>query len=487
MDSIVEAVAAAAARRPDAAAVIAERQEITYGELWREIRGFAAYIRSFGFEKGARIVVKSKHSIWYVVALFGVHLSGCVFVPLGKTVGMEGLKDIAGQLSASMIVSDVDIEGGGYVTVDPASVRALAADSFDEALRFDFPRPEDLCEIIFTTGTTGRSKGVMLTHGADVAIVEDHKSGYDLSEDDVHLVANPLDHVGGLRRMYVSLFTGTAVALLDGFANLNLFFTYIRDYHVTSIYMPPFAVRMVLLLAAEEMAGYAGQLDNIHTGGTAFPEADKERFRGLLPRTRLYFTYGSSETGIVSMLEYSREKKGPCCVGKPAVHIRAFIVDDDRKEIRSSKDRPGLIAISGPSLMSGYYNGPELTKEVLVDGVLYTNDIGYFDEDGYLYVLGRRGDVIDMDGRKVAPTEVEDTALRFPGVAECACFAVQDAVRGAVLKMNIVEGPGADVQIRELREHMRGRLEAFKVPKWIEKVGAIPKTANGKIDRKVLK
>lgn len=487
MNSIVEAVASAAARKPDTVAVIAERQEITYGELWKEIRGFAAYIQSLGLEKGARIIVKAKHSIWYVVACFGTHLSGCVFAPVEKTIGVEGLKDIARQLSPAMIISDVNVESGEFITVDSSSVRALAAESFKEGLKFDFPQPEDLCDILFTTGTTGKSKGVMLTHESTVVMADGYRTGNKISEDNVYLIPGPVNHVGGIRRVYVSMLTGTTAVLLDGFVNLKLFFEYIRDYHVTSIQMPPSAVRLVLLLASEKLAKCAGQIDFIQTGTTVFPKADMERLRELLPSARLYFAYGTSETGTISLLEYSKDNKEMGCVGKPMAHSRVFIVDGDGKEIRSSRDCPGRIAVSGPYLMSGYYNEPELTKEILTNGVLYTNDLGYFDEDGYLYVLGRRGDVINIGGLKIAPAEVEDTAIRFLGIAECACFAAQDRSGNTVLKLDIVEKPETNIQIMELHKHLRGHLEAFKVPKLIEKVSEIPKTANGKIDRKALK
>lgn len=486
INSIVEALAAFAAQKPDKVAVIAERQEITYGALWKEVRGFAVYIRSCGLEKGSRVIVKAKHSIWYVVAYFGVHLAGCVFVPLEKTIGIEGMKDISEQVSASMVISDTDINGG-YIMVSSSAVRTLAADNFCEDVKFDFPKSEELCDIIFTTGTTGKSKGVMLTHGAVVAVAENYRFSFKISEDNVYLLSTPLNHAGGEHRIAASVLTGTTAVLLDGFVNFKLFFEYIRDYHVTSMYLPPSAVRMVLLLAAEEMAKYTDQLDFIHTGGSAFPETDMERFRELLPHTRLYNMYGATEAGNSSTLEYSKEKKEVGCIGKPTINSHSFIVDDNRKKIRSSKDHPGLIATSGSNLMSGYYNEPELTKEVLTDGVLYTNDIGYIDEDGYLYVLGRRGDVINIGGFKIAPTEVEDIALRFPGIAECACFAVHDKVGSTVLKLNIVERPGYDIQIMELREHLHRHLEAFKVPKQFNKVGDIPKTTNGKIDRKVLK
>lgn len=487
MDSIVEAVAYFAERKPDTVAVIAERQQITYAELWKEVRGFASYIRSYGLKKGSRIIVQAKHSIWYVVAAFGIHLAGCVFVPVEEKIGIEKIKDIAEQLSASMIISDVNKEDEGYIIVDSSAVRDLATENFQGTVVFDFPQPEDLCDILFTTGTTGKSKGVMMTHGATVAAAENRWFGYSIPKNNIYLIPVPISHTGGIRAMYVSLLTGTTSVLLDGFINLKLFFQYIREYHITSIHMPPSAVRMILLLAAEEMAKYTDQLELIVTGSTVFPEADQKRLCELLPRTRLYFIYGASEAATTNVLEYSRVKKGMGCVGKPTVHSHVFIVDDAGKEMQSSKDNPGLIAASGPNLMSGYYNEPELTKQVLIDGVVYTNDIGYIDEDGYLYVLGRRGDVINIGGLKIAPMEVEDTVLRFSGIAECACFAIQDAKGVTSLKLNIVEQSDSEIKITELREYMHKNLEAFKIPKLIEKVCEIPKTFNGKINRKILK
>lgn len=490
MDSIVEAIAHFAEQKPDAVAVIAEKQQITYAELWKEVRGFASYIRSRELEKGLRIIVEAKHSIWYIVAWLGIQLAGCVFAPVEKKVGTERLRDTAEQLSASMIISNAELESAQYIMVSPSAVRDLATSNFYEDVSFDFPRPEDLCEIMFTTGTTGKSKGVMLTYSAIVAIAESRRSGdagYNVSENNIHLIAVPINHTGGIRNISLSLFTGTTAVLLDGFLNFKLFFQYIRDYHVTSITMPPSAVRMALVLAAEEMAKYTDQLDFIQTGDTSYPKADQERFCELLPRTRLYFTYGSTEAGGVSVLEYSKYKKEGGCSGRPSKRWRVFTVDDDKKEFASSKSAPGRIAVSGKGMMSGYYNEPELTKEYLSDGVLYTNDIGYFDEDGYLYVIGRRGDVINLGGLKIAPAEVENVALRFSGIAECACFVVQDARDITVLKLNIVEQQGSNIEIGELREYMRGNLEAHQVPKLIEKVSEIPKTYNGKIDRKALK
>ena len=485
-DSIVSAVKDYAQERPERIAVIADEQQIRYDELWKEIQGFAEYIRSFRFEKGSRIVVKSASSIWFAVAAFAIHLSGNVHVPLEKTIGPEGLKSVAEELSAVMVISD--LEGDDRRKhVRSSEVRPIGASHYREGLCFDLPTPEMTCDIMFTTGTTGKSKGVMESHRAVVAVAENVQYGAEIPENNVYLVPAPINHASALRKLYTSMLTGTTVVLLDGYTNIKKFYSYLSRYSVTSILMPPSAVRMILLLSAKELAKYSKQLHHIHTGSAAFPEADKEKLCQLLPDTRLYFAYGSSEAGCVSMFDYSKHKGLVSCVGKPNRNAHIFIVDDERREIRSSRENQGLIAISGPVTMQGYFNEPELTAGVLRDGVVYTNDIGYIDEEGFVYMLGRRGDVISIGGLKIAPTEVENIVLRFPGVAECACFALEDRMGGFVPKLNIVPENGKEIDFAALRTFMAQHLEAFKIPKQIALVAEIPKTANGKIDRKALK
>ena len=486
MESIVSAVAKFAEERPERAAVIANDNQITYAELWKEIQGFAKYIKSFSFPAGSRIIVKSDSDIWFAVTCFAIQLTGNVHVPLEKSIGVKGLEDVASQLGAAMVISNTDIQGD-FVSVDSDKVREIGQENYEDGLSFDFPTKEMTCDILFTTGTTGKSKGVVISHRAVVAVSENVQYGAEIPDDNVYLVPAPINHASAIRKLYVSMLTGTTVVLLDGFKDIRKFYSYIEKYKVTSILMPPAAVRMLLVLSKKELAKYSGQLHHIHTGSAAFPEADKELLCSLLPETRLYFAYGSSEAGCVSMFDYSQHKGLISCVGKPNKNAHIFIVDDNRQEIKSSQANQGLIAIKGGMTMTEYFEEPELTKEVLVDGVVYTNDMGYIDENGFVYMLGRRGDVISIGGLKIAPTEVENIVLRFPGIAECACFAVEDRMGGCVPKLNIVEEKGADVDINELKKHMASYLEAFKVPKLVAKVEEIPKTSNGKIDRKVLK
>ncbi|MBR4724993.1 MAG: acyl--CoA ligase [Lachnospiraceae bacterium] len=508
MESIVEALSIFAKERPDRIAVIADDEQITYSDLWKEVRGFAAFLRKQGFPKGSRITVKAGHSIWFAVACFGIHLSGNVHVPMEKTIGIEGIRNIAEQLDASLIISDIgvgedgyfvpnsgDESAGGntdnagkrYLCINSSKVRDIARENYQDGLDFEFPTFDMTCDIMFTTGTTGKSKGVMESHRAVVAVSENVQYGADIPKDNIYLVPAPINHASALRKLYVSILTGTTVVLLDGFTDIKKFFAYIEKYHVTSILMPPAAVHMILMLAAKDLAKYSKQLHHIHTGSAAFPETDKEKLCEILPDTRLFFAYGSSEAGCVSMYDYSANRGLISCVGKPNKNADIFIVDENHNRIRSSRTEQGLIAISGGMVMQGYYNEPELTAGVLKDGVVYTNDIGYIDEDGYVYMLGRQGDVINLGGLKIAPTEVENVVLRFAGISECACFASEDRMGRVFPKLNVVMKKGCELDTAALKTHMAKHLEAFKIPKQIVIVEELPKTSNGKLDRKNLK
>ena len=492
MDSIVQALSIHAKETPDRIAVIADDEQITYGQLWKEVQGFAEFLRKQGFEKGSRITVKAAPSIWFAVSCFGIHLSGNVHVPMEKTIGPEGIINIADELSASMIVADTDLSDrisekeGKYKYISSANVRETAKEYYRDGLEFNFPTLDMTCDIMFTTGTTGKSKGVMESHRAVVAVSENVQYGAEIPKDNIYLVPAPINHASAIRKLYVSILTGTTVVLLDGFTDVKKFFNYVEKYKVTSILMPPAAVRMILLLAEKNLAKYSGQLHHIHTGSAAFPEADKDKLCEILPETRLYFAYGSSEAGCVSMYDYSKNRGLISCVGKPNKNANIFIVDENRNPIKSSKENQGLIAISGGMVMQGYYNAPELTAEVLKDGVVYTNDIGYIDDEGFVYMLGRRGDVINIGGLKIAPTEVENVVLRYPDIADCACFAKEDRMGGVVPRLNVVMKKGCELDAAKLRAHMAEHLEAFKIPKQIVAVDELPKTSNGKLDRKRL-
>ena len=213
-------------------------------------------------------------------------------------------------------------------------------------------------------------------------------------------------------------------------------------------------------------------------------ESDKSTLRRQLPKSRLYNNYGLSECGAMVMYDFcAYPNKGAGCVGKPTVNSHVVIVDEQRNEIHSSKDHMGLIANSGPINMKGYWHSPEKTAEVKANGYIYTNDIGYFDEDGFLYVVGRQNDTINVGGLKVEPTEVEEAALLFPGVHECICVPEEDELTGTSLKLLVVMKAGERFDESGLRKFLSGKLAPYQVPKLYGEIDRVPRNFVGKPDR----
>jgi len=485
MNSIVEWLAYFAEKKPDKIAVIAEDQAITYKELWNEAAAFSEYLKKIGIKKGDRVLHSASHSISFAVLCFAIHLCGAVNVPVEHSLKEKGIEDIAQKLDVSLVITESQIPGS-HICFDITKVRETAQQNKSTAEAYEFPKSADAADILFTTGTTGASKGVMLSHRAILAVAENVVHGAEMTEDTVYLVPVPINHAGGIRKLYSSVITGGTTVLINGFANVKRFFDTIEKYKVTAVLMPPSAIRMILTLSGDKIGEYSGQINYIHTGSAAFPEADKERLSSLLPGAKLIFAYGSSESGCVSMFDYNANKGLVSCVGKPNINADIRIFDEDMKETASSRDNPGIIAIAGDMNMIGYYNDPERTAQVKHGDYIVTSDLGYFDENGFLYMVGRRDDVINIGGLKIAPTEVENEVLRYPGVAECACCAVADRMGGNVPKLLIVAEKDREIDTADLRKFLGAKLESYKVPKIITVTDSIPHTANGKIDRKKL-
>ena len=189
---------------------------------------------------------------------------------------------------------------------------------------------------------------------------------------------------------------------------------------------------------------------------------------------------------MVVRIDYNSVHKEIGCVGKANPGVDIFIVDEEYKPIHATKNNPGIIAIRSNTVTAGYWNEPELTAQTIQNGIIYMTDLGYIDDEGFLYLVGRRDDVINIGGLKVAPTEVEDIALRFNKITDCACVPYDDKVYGRVLKMFVVMKKGEIFDVEEIVSYLESKLEAYKLPKYVECISEIPKTYNGKIDRKKL-
>ena len=194
----------------------------------------------------------------------------------------------------------------------------------------------------------------------------------------------------------------------------------------------------------------------------------------------------SKAVSYTHLLDFNSMSGKPGCIGKPAVNAEFIVVDENRQPISSSEENLGFLASSGPINMKGYWKAPELTAETMADGYIYTKDLGYIDEEGFIYMLGRKDDVINYGGIKISPEEIESIVIKYPLITDCACVPVKDPLTGQAPKLFIVLSDADAYEPKELKNFLVQNLDASKQPKYIEVIHEIPRTFNGKIQRKKL-
>ena len=428
-----------AQRYPDKVAVICGEERCTYAELHRRVEERAAAI---DVASGRVVCLRAYPTLDYLVEYFALHRRGCVVAPLERDMPEAVFDSIGQQLGAYAV-------------------------------------PEGTADVLYTTGTTGKSKGVMISHRTIVADAENLIAGQGFSHDLAFVVNGPLNHIGSLSKIYPVIVLGATLIIVDGLKDVNAFFdafeTHRRVEGIPARYatfLVPASIRILVQLSADRLAAIAENIDFIETGAAAISQADMQTLCRLLPHTRLYNTYASTETGIISTYNWNDGRCQAGCLGRPMPHSRIVITEQ------------GLIACQGDTLMTGYIGDPERTATVLRDGTLYTSDLGRLDDEGMLHLSGREDDVINVGGYKVAPTEVEDAAMAFAGIADCICIPVAHPITGTALKLLVQLAEGHTLDKRALALHLRGRLVAYKVPLLYEAVPNIQRTFNGKLNRK---
>lgn len=475
-ESIVEAVAHHANNTPHKICVCEDDKTCTYKELWEMIRRFAERIKSEGLETGDRVVVKASQTIDYLVASFAVHLAGGVLVPTEKNATDQYVIDLVELSDAVLLIAPKDA-GYSCKFINISNIHTAATNTKTEKESPVFPKSSAMADILFTTGTTGKAKGVMLNFTAQVATAANIVGFTKIEADDVVMVPLPLSHAGGTRRTYATLYAGATVVLQNGVVYVGKFFRALEEYQVTIIFLVPTFLSLLLDSAAKEFNKFARQIKAISIASAVTPEADKKLLCELLPYTNLYIAYGGTEAGNSSCINYSEYPEKAHCVGIESKYAKISFVDMDGNVMNdTSYENPGILACEGPNVMMGYWKDPELTASVLKGGKVILADMGYRGEDGMIYLLGRRDDVINTGGNKVAPYEIEELVMCLPEVFECACVPVPDRIMGSVPKLYVVLKDNEVFSYKRIYNFLATRLENFKLPRYIEQIDALPRT-----------
>lgn len=421
---------------PNKVAAICGDEQITYFDLWENIKHTAAILEKEGLQKNRPYVFTSTQDINFIITYCAVHHLGAIAVPLEAGAADERIKSIQ-----------------------------------DEVTKCEFS--DDITDILYTTGTTGKAKGVMLSSTCLEACADNFIYDLHFTSELLFIISGPLNHIASLFKMHPVLTIGGTVCILDGLKDLNAFFDIFNlPYRKFATFLVPASIRMLLQFSYDEITKVSDKIDFIETGAAPITRSDMQQLAEALPNSRLYNTYGGTEIGCVSTYNFNDGKYMEGCIGRPMKNSSVEVTED------------GNVIVSGKTIMSGYVNDEQNTRQVLRDGKIHGSDLGYVDESGMIHLKGRQGDVINVGGFKVDPVEVESAASSHPSVKDCICIRATHPVIGTVLKLLLVPAPGAEFNKRELALHIKSRVEPHKVPTYYEVVEEISRTYNGKLNRK---
>ena len=486
LHTIVEAILHHAETNGDKPAVVLKKTVLTYSELARQIKAAAAILsEQYGVSEGDKVMVSGLSKPDYIVVLFGLQYLHAITVPLDKTWLEDTIIRLYEFIQPKWIITDLTLHRDDVKTVSLRELYREAAQGCACLPEYRLPKSEQIAEMLFTTGTTGMPKGAMLTYGNILSITENNIRGVGIRADDVVLDALPLCHSLGLREARMVLYTGATLVIQNGFTFLKELRNNISEYRCTGFVCVP-AIMEQLTRTMDGFSELFSSLRFMEIGAGSLSYDLRKRLPQLLPNTEIFNTWGSSETGGVIFLDVKNRQDKITALGKPVETAEIKAVGDDGREIHATSiENAGRLAIKGSMTMAGYYNMPDVNEQTIVDGWLITNDLVYTDDEGFVYMLGRADDIINTGGEKVSPIEVENTATEFVQVHDAACIGVPDEIMGQVPILYVVaEEP---YQEEALRRFLSERLEAFKLPKQIIRIGEIPRNRMKKLDRKAVK
>lgn len=483
-DSIVGAVKYYADHRPESLCLVDDKLVLTYKGYYEYIVKLAQLLELQGIKAGDRVVLEANQSVCYLGLELALHLLQAIFVPLEHNCGVKQLEEIAVSCSAAMVIANNPPEGD-FKSLTYKNLEEQV-EGMDITKAYSLPGPSVVSEILFSTGTTGKKKGIVLTHSSDVAVAENIAQAVGLEGTNIEMIPSPLNHSHGLRSYYANMINGAAVIVISSLMDMRRFFRLMDEYQVTAIDLVPSALTVVLKLSKSKLKDYREQLRYIEFGSSAMAAGDKAKICELLPQTPLYNFYGSTESGRVTVYNFNRPDCKERCIGKPTCNVNLQVVNEQRKPIVSSKEHIGLLATAGGMNMVGYWQDEAETSSVLQNGFVYSNDEAYVDEDGDIILLGRKGDVINVGGRKVSPEEVENVVKKLAYIEDCACIGIKNELLGSVPKLFVQLKPGQSLDAVAIKKFIGENLESYKVPQVIEVIVKIPRSYNGKVLRKEL-
>jgi acyl-CoA synthetase (AMP-forming)/AMP-acid ligase II len=469
-DTIPEMVLSAADRFGDAEAVVDGPLRLSFAELVHRIRCAAGAFAGLGIQKGERVAIWAPNSAEWIIAAFGLLTAGGVLVPVNTRFKAEEAADIIGRSGAKTVLVQKDFLGLDYSAPAGVPVIDLKSDFLSSGSPFLCDvGGDDISDIIFTSGTTGRPKGAKMNHGQTLRAYEEWATLADLRVGDRYLMINPYFHTFGLKAGLIASFLRGATMLPVAAFDIDRVVELIERERITMLPGPPTLYHSLLTVGDKDKLA---TLRAGVTGASDIPVELVRRIHDELPFQTLMTGYGLTEAGNVTLSRPGDSFEDVATTaGLPCEDVEVRIADD------------GEVLVRGYNVMQGYLDDPAATAAAIdTDGWLHTGDLGTVDDAGRLRIVGRKKDMFIVGGFNAYPAEIEGFLLEHPAVAQAAVIGIPDERLGQVGKAFIVAKAGHDgVTSGDLISWSRERMAGFKVPRYVEFVDELPLNATGKV------
>ncbi len=512
---LAEGLVFSAMKFPQKTAIIVKGKEYTYSELKEYSEKLALHLSKAGIKKGDRVAVSMENSWQTIVSIYGITMSGAVFLVINPQTKADKLQYILNDSRARILISssmlkyelssalqdaetieEVIITGNPNVLeVGNSTFRLTNFENIfsgeTEAINLPAIIPNDLAALIYTSGSTGFPKGVMMTHQSMVFTTWSLIEYLRLSEEDRLMLLLPLAFDYGLYQLLMAITVGGTLIVEQSFIFPASIYRNIEKYQPTVFPGVPTIYAMMIASAKENSISF-DCIKKVTNTAAALPNEFIPDLKKIFPNALIFKMYGLTECKRVCYLEPELVDIKPSSVGKAIPGTEVFLLSPEGNPVQPGE--AGILHIRGPHVMLGYWNKEELSREMLKSGnlpgekILCSNDLFKMDEEGFLYFQGRTDDIIKTRGEKVSPIEIENVIYKIEGVKEVAVIGIPDDIMGESIIAFITAHDGHGyLTEKDIQKECMSKLEVFMVPQKVSFLKEMPKSPNGKIDKKELK
>ena len=460
---------------PKRVAYFVDNKKITWKEVKTKVDSFAAALEEMGVKKGDKVPILIENSLEFIISFFAIGRLGAVVVPINTFLKEEEISYILNDIGAFLLITSDSLKD----KVKNLDIKTIIPPLYSSKTpKASLPSLEDLAVIIYTSGTTGRPKGAMLTYKNFFANIYGINEIIKITPKDRFIAYLPMFHSFTLTvNILLPLFFKSPVVIIK---SIRPFSNIIKQTLLKRVTIFTGVPDVYSALVKAKIPFYFHWFNKVRfyiSGAAPLPGETLEKFSKKF-KGKLLEGYGLSETSPVVSVNREELQK-PYSVGKPLPNVEVKIVNDELVETDV-----GEIIVKGDNVMKGYYNNPEATESSIINGWFLTGDIGRIDEDGYLYILDRKKDLIISKGVNIYPREIEEVCLKIDGVRACAVVGMKE--NGVEIPVAFIETE-KEIKANEIKSFLKQHLANYKIPKHIYFVEELPKNATGKVLKRVLK